>query len=270
LGSIPRQIEGVQFGAIQVAIIPPEFYVGVDERFEVMATPGLVDSLQHGQRIAADPAVLKLMLGLGADKGLHGAGMFIAQPDSIVSKAPIRHLADFEGKKIRIFASDFESAAFKRLGATPIAMTLGDVLPALQQGAIDGAMAGITVFNAFHYQDAAKYVTESNQPSIFLMLEVSKKWYESLPPDLQQVIDKDAKAETIAINPVAIDIFNKARQSWVDKGGELISLPPDEQAKMVQMISSVGEDISKAKPAVHDSYEIVADAAKRTRQAPTQ
>jgi hypothetical protein len=55
LGSIPRQIEGTQFGAIQCAIIPPEFFVGVDERFEVMAAPGLVDSLDHGQRLAADP-----------------------------------------------------------------------------------------------------------------------------------------------------------------------------------------------------------------------
>ena len=75
LGSIPRQIEGTQFGAIQAANIPPEFFVGVDERFEVMAAPGFVDSLEHGQRVAADPAVLKLMLGLGADKGLHGVGL---------------------------------------------------------------------------------------------------------------------------------------------------------------------------------------------------
>src|ERR1700751_1608183 len=71
LGSIPRQIEGVQFGSIQVAVVPPEFFVGVDERFEVMAAPGLVDSIEHGQRVAADPAVRKLMFGLGANKGLH-------------------------------------------------------------------------------------------------------------------------------------------------------------------------------------------------------
>ena len=56
--------------------------------------------MEHGQRVAADPAVLKLMLGLGADKGLHGVGLFIAQPSSIVSKTPIRHLADFKDKKI--------------------------------------------------------------------------------------------------------------------------------------------------------------------------
>jgi TRAP-type C4-dicarboxylate transport system substrate-binding protein len=270
LGSIPRQIEGVQFGAIQVAVVPPEFFVGIDERFEVMAAPGLVNSIEHGQRLAADPAALKLMLGLGANKGLHGAGMFIVQPDSLASKAPIRSLADFKGKKIRIFASDFQSEALKRLGATPVAMTLADVLPALQQGAIDGAIAGITVFSAFHYQDAAKYVTEINQPSIFLMVEISKTWYDSLPPDLQKIIDKDAATETVAINPAALDFFNKARATWTASGGELISLSPAEQATLMQTITGVGEDVSRPKPALHDAYEIVADAAKRTAPGPTQ
>jgi TRAP-type C4-dicarboxylate transport system substrate-binding protein len=270
LGSIPRQIEGVQFGSIQVAVVPPEFFVGVDERFEVMAAPGLVNSIEHGQRLAADPAVLKLMLGLGANKGLHGVGMFIVQPDSLASKAPMRNLADFKGKKIRIFASDFQSEALKRLGATPVAMTLADVLPALQQGAIDGAIAGITVFSAFHYQDAAKYVTEINQPSIFLMVEISKTWYDSLPPDLQKIIDKDAAAETVAINPAAIALFNKARETWTASGGELISLAPEEQAKLMQTIASVGEDVSRPKPLLHDAYEIVAEAAKRTAQGATQ
>ena len=167
LGSIQRQAEGVQFGAIQCQVVPPEFLVGIDERFQVMATPGLVDSMAHGQRLAADPAVLKLMLSLGADKGLHGVGLFMANPSSVIAKTPIRHLADFKGKKIRIFASPFQSVAFDRLGATPVAMSLADVLPALQQGAIDGAVASDTIFNAFHYQDAAKYVTETGQPAIF-------------------------------------------------------------------------------------------------------
>ncbi len=149
-------------------------------------------------------------------------------------------------------------------------MTLGDVLPALQQGAIDGAVAGITVFSAFHYQDAAKYVTEINQPQIFLMLEISKKWYESLPVDLQQIIDKDGARETVAINPAAIDLFNKARQAWTAKGGELIGLPANEQAKMMQTLSSVGDDVSKSKPALRTAYEIVAAAAKRTQLSPSQ
>ncbi|MFZ3359408.1 MAG: TRAP transporter substrate-binding protein DctP, partial [Xanthobacteraceae bacterium] len=128
LGSIPRQTEGVQFGAIQCQVVPPEFLVGIDERFEVMASPGLVTSMAQGQRLAADPQVLKLMLSLGANKGLHGVGLFMVNPSAIASKTPIRHLTDLKGKKIRIFASQFQSVAFDRLGATPVAMSLGDVL----------------------------------------------------------------------------------------------------------------------------------------------
>jgi TRAP-type C4-dicarboxylate transport system substrate-binding protein len=270
LGSIPRQIEGVQFGAIQAAVIPPEFYVGVDERFGIMAAPGLVESQQHGQRLTADPAVLKLMLGLGADKGLHGVGLFIALPSCLIARTPVRHLADLEGKKIRIFASDFQSVALKRLGATPVAMTLGDVLPALQQGAIDGAISGITVYTTMHYNDAAKYVTEINQPAIFLILEISGKWYASLPPDLQKVIDAAGARESVAINPVTTEGYEQARKDWVARGGELIKLPPNEQSEMMATLASVGEEVSKAKPLLHEAFEVVADAAKRTRQSPSQ
>src|SRR6202034_4680829 len=131
LGSIPRQTEGVQFGAIQCQVVPPEFLVGIDERFEVLAAPGLVTSMAQGQRLAADPAVRQLMLGLGADKGLHGAALLMSTRCSVIAKAPLRHLADFKGKKIRIFASEFESVAIRRVGAPRKPMTLAEVLPAL-------------------------------------------------------------------------------------------------------------------------------------------
>src|SRR6202048_839895 len=45
LGAIPREIEGVQFGAIQGYVGPPEFLVGIDERYEVLSAPGLVADL---------------------------------------------------------------------------------------------------------------------------------------------------------------------------------------------------------------------------------
>jgi len=267
LGSIPRQIEGVQFGAIQCAVIPPEFYVGIDERFEVMTAPSLVDSLEHGQRVAADPAVLKLMLGLGTGKGLHGVGLFMATPSSVISKSPIRHLADFKGKKIRVFASQFQTVALERLGATPVAMTLADVMPALQQGTIDGAIAALNVYTPMHFQDAAKYVTDTGQPAIFLIVEISSRWYDTLPTDLQKIIDKDAAAETVAINPVAIEVVEKMHKGWVAGGGELINLPPDEQSAMLKILATVGDDVSKTKPELSAAYQLVKDAARRTRQA---
>jgi len=262
LGSIPRQIEGVQFGSIQAVALPPEFCVGIDERFEVLTAPALVSSMRQAEAVAADPAVQKLMLGLGANKGLHGVGLFIATPSSIVSREPIRHLADFKGKKIRVFTSDFQKVSLERLGATPVAMTLGDVLPAIQQGAIDGALAGMPVYTTMHYVDAAKYVTETGQPFIFLIAEVSQKWYASLPKDLQAIIDKDGAAMARQNYKFAVDFLKKATKDWVTEGGELISLPPDEQSAMMETLASVGQDISKPKPQLAAAYKIVTDSAR--------
>src|SRR5271155_4541759 len=72
-------------------------------------------------------------------------------------------------------------------------------------------------------------------------------------------------AAQAAIYPVAIDIVEKARQGWTATGGALISLPPEEQAQMMKIFSSVGADVSKAKPLLNDAYTIVTEAAARTR-----
>jgi TRAP-type transport system periplasmic protein len=262
LGSIPRQIEGTQFGAIQCTVIPPEFFIGLDERFEVLAAPGLVGSMAQGQRVATSPDVLHLMLGLGANKGLRGVGLFIAEPNEIAAKTPIRHLADLQGKKLRIFASDFQSVAFKRLGVTPVAMSPGDVLAAIQQGALDGTTAGVELLSGLHFYDSAKYITMAGVSSIFIVAEVSQKWYDSLPKDLQQIIDQDGAKVSLDVNPHAEQILDDARKVWQTSGGELIDLPADEQSELVKTLASVGDDVSKTKPNVSAAYQIVKDAAQ--------
>ncbi len=265
LGSIPRQIEGTQFGAIQCAIIPPEFFVGLDERFEVLAAPGLVTSVAQGHRVAADPQVQKFYLGLGADKGLHGVAVAYAEPSEVISKNAIRHVADFKGKKLRIFASEFQSAAFKRLGANPVAMSPSDVMPAIQQGSLDASVAGVELLSGLHFYDAAKYVTMTNHAAIFYLIELSKRWFDALPADLQQIVERDAASVATSFAPRATEIDEAANKAWTDAGGELISLPADEQAAMIKTMATVGADISKDKPTLAAAYKVVSDAAQRNQ-----
>jgi TRAP-type transport system periplasmic protein len=263
LGTIPRQIEGTQFGSIQCAIIPPEFYVGIDERFEVLAAPGLVTSAAQAEKVVADPNVLKFYLALGANKGLHGVAVGFAEQSEVIAKNAIRHLDDFKGKKLRIFASDFQKASFSKLGVTPIAMSPSDVMPALQQGSLDASVAGIQLLSGLHFFDAAKYITMTNHAAIFYTVEISKKWYDSLPPDLQQIVDKDAAATALAFNPRAQQIEDAAVKAWTTGGGEFVNLPADEEADMIKTMSGVGADISKEKPQVAEAFKIVSDAAQR-------
>jgi len=105
----------------------------------------------------------------------------------------------------------------------------------------------------------------TNQPAIFLIAVVNKKWYDSLSPDLQQIVDKEGEAQAVAIGQFATEHRKKAEADWAAAGGELINLPPDEQASMLKTLSSVGADVSKARPAVAAAYKVVSDAAQRLR-----
>jgi TRAP-type transport system periplasmic protein len=264
LGPIPREIEGVQFGAIQGYIGPPEFLVGVDDRFEVLSAPGLVTDMAHGVRVTGDPEMQKTMFALGANKGIHGVALFVSQPSSIVSRTAIRHLSDIRGKKLRVLAADMQQEMLKRLGASPIAMTLGDVLPAIQQGAIDGAVLAVTVDTTMRYYDAAKYITTTGQPFIFSMSFLSKKWFDGLPKDLQTILDTDAGKAAAEVNPWAADFYNKEAQVWAQHG-EIINLPANEQAEMMSTLQTVGQDIVKRKPDLAQPYDVFAAVAKRTK-----
>ena len=265
LGAIPRQIEGVQFGSIQGWIGPPEFLVGVDDRYQALSAPGLFTSEDQDVRVINDPPVRDMMLGLGGDKGLAGVALAPIGPSSIITRKPINHLADFKGLKIRVLASPFQLEMVKRMDASPVAMTLADVLPALQQGAIDGGLATITVYTTFHYQDAAKYVVESDQPYLNSIVVMSKTWVGSLPPDLQKIVRDDATEVSAGIVPFVKDFFAASRKAWTDNGGELTSLPAGEQAALIEKVSSIGIDLSASDPGLNAAVKTAFASAKRNQ-----
>ena len=265
LGSIPRQIEGTQFGSIQGWVGPPEFLVGVDERYEALSAPALFTSQDQDVRVINDPPVRDMMLGLGANKGLTGVGLFPLGPSSVDSRKPVRHLADFKGMKIRVLASPFQLEMIKRMDGSPVAMSLADVLPALQQGAIDGALSTITVFTTLHFLDAAKYSIEIGQPYVNTIAVLSKKWFEALPADLQKVLQDDGAKVSKDIVPWVNEFFAAQQKVWTDKGGEMINLPADEQAAMIAKFGSVGNDLSKDKPALNKAVELVVESAARNK-----
>ncbi|MBI2318847.1 MAG: TRAP transporter substrate-binding protein [Betaproteobacteria bacterium] len=162
LGAIPRQIEGTQFGSIQAYIGPPEFLTGLDSRYELLSAPGLFKDSEHASRTLNDREFKAAFLALGANKGLKGIGLFLYGPLMFNTRTPVRTLADFEGLKVRVLAGAMQMNQMRRLKGTPVPMSLGEVLPAVRQGALDGSMSAQPVFTAFRYWDAAKYIYESN------------------------------------------------------------------------------------------------------------
>ena len=248
LGSIPRQIEGTQLGAIQCWIGPPEFLVGVDRRFEILSAPGLFQDEKQAFRVFDDADFNKAFLALGSDKGLTGAALFYTGPSSYDMRVPVRHIADLKDKKIRVLASEFQTEPLKLLGATGVPLSLGDVLPALQQGAVDGAYGAVSVFNALKYFDAAKYMLETRQAYFYSVAMLSKKWLDKLPPDLQSQVLLTSKQVASEVIPWTVDFLDQQRKAWVANGGEMIYLPDSEFKELMQKTRPVGDDLVKERP----------------------
>jgi TRAP-type C4-dicarboxylate transport system substrate-binding protein len=265
LGSIPRMIEATQLGSIQIWVGPPEFLVGVDQRFELLSVPGLFESSEHALRTIADPQFAKAFFDLGTNKGLMGISLFFTGPTVFDMRTPLRSLADLKGKKVRVLASPFQMEQLTRLGATGVPLTLGDVLPALQQGTLDGAMGALPVFSALQYQDTAKYIVQSNQSYIFSEAFVSKRWFDALPADLKAAVLATSQMAGAEAIPWALDFLVSQRKAWLDKGGEVMALTPADKTELMAKMSLVGPDIVKAKPELKSLWDIMVAAAGRSK-----
>jgi TRAP-type C4-dicarboxylate transport system substrate-binding protein len=263
LGTIPRMIEGTQFGSIQGFVGPPEFLSAVDSRFEVLSAPGLFKDIPHARRTLEDPEFDAAFLALGANKGLKGIGLFINGPAAIVTRAPVRKLADLEGKKVRVLASPLQIEQMRRLKATPVPMSLGEVLPALQQGALDGMMGG-PVFTVFKFYDVAKYMYEPNHLIVTTMTVINKGWFDKLAPDLQKVVADAGVKATQDVYQYTIDYLAKQRDGWTAAGGEITQPTAAEHAQLMKLMLPIGDEVTSRKPEEKALFELLQRAAKRT------
>jgi TRAP-type C4-dicarboxylate transport system substrate-binding protein len=255
----------VQFGSIQAWMGPPEFLVGVDERFEAMSAPGLFSSVDQVMKVAQDPSIQKAFYAQGEPKGLTGFGFAPIGPSSILTKKQVTKLVDLAGMKIRVLASPFQLELIRRMGASPIAMTLADVLPGLQQGTIDGTLTTMTIYTTMHYYDVGKFVIQTDQPYVNSIGVVSKKWMDTLPPDLQKVVRDSGAKVTAEITPYVKEFFAEQEKIYVSKGGTISQLPKAEHDAMIAKVSSIGDDLSKSKPGLNQMVKALFEVAARNK-----
>ena len=265
LGQIPRMVEGVVTGTIESFVTPYSFLVGTEPRYQIFDAIGVFHSPEHLNRVLLDPQFRARALALGESKGLKGVGHFYNSPVIVLSKKPIRGLADFKGQKIRVFATPLQIEPMKLLGSTPVPMALGEVLPALQSGTIDGLLAGIPVLTAMKFYDAAKAITEIHPSIVVSTLVANKRWFDGLAPDLQAaVVEVGAQTDKEAFG-FASAIVERANAGWTANGGQLLKLPPPEQAKMMGELKALGTQILSQNPQVKVEYDELLKVAERVK-----
>ncbi len=104
------------------------------------------------------------------------------------SKHPITTPADLKGLKMRVQQGRVFADTVNGLGASAVPMPWGEVVPAAQQGVIDGADLPIVNINALKIYEVSKYTSMTYHNYGPTVLVVNLDIWKSLPADQQKLI----------------------------------------------------------------------------------
>jgi TRAP-type mannitol/chloroaromatic compound transport system substrate-binding protein len=174
-------------------------------------------------------------------------------------RKPIKTIKDFNGLRMRI--PGLAGKVYEKVGVSVKLLPGGEIFPALQRGVIDAAeFVGPYQDRKLGLMNAAKYyyTTGWHEPSNVSELLMNKKTWESLPPDLQAVVENAAAA----CNETSFAWSNannaEALQDLVKNHGVKVDSLPDEIVETLRKLTFETLDELTAKDAlakkVHDHY----------------
>lgn len=170
----------------------------------------------------------------GGNSGLQFAGWFNKE---------IKSLDDIQGLKMRIGGIGGE--VFKKAGGLPVNMPGGEIFPSLQSGALDAA-EWVGPYNDLSfglYQAASFYYSSGwQEPTATLEFLINEKAFNTLPKDLQAIVEVAAKAA----HADTLDVYTAKNSAdfkvLVEKHGvQVKTFPPEVMAKLKVMTAEVIE-----------------------------
>lgn len=187
----------------------------------------------------------------------------------------VRKIDEVRGLKLS-FPNRFTNQFVLRLGAIPVGLPPASVPAALAQGVIDGAILPWNAVLSDGIVDAAGAHTEFSMDRAIststFVLAMNKGKYESLPDDLQAVIDKNSGIIISAAAGASVDAGGaQARKAALEKSNEIISLDSAETERWqlvarileASWIAEMTEKGTDARALVQQARDLVAKHTSR-------
>ncbi len=186
LGTIAQHLQGMQNGSIHGIFFPNGFYGPIVPEIMVMDLAFFFPDAEWVYKMLNKGYIEPLYKAMEA-KGLLLFAVPPAPDREIFLTPKITSLSEFQGKRIRTFSSPICQQSIAAMGFTPVNLDSGEVPVAIQQGTIDG----IEVDISFWYSQKlfkSQYSLDFYKGSISHTATISKRWYDTLPPDIQKAI----------------------------------------------------------------------------------
>ena len=236
LGTIAQMIAALQAGSVHGMIFPAGFVSAAVPSISMFDLPFLLPAAPAN--ITAFTAQSKAAVKMKEEaeqKGIRVIGFHGIGPQSFLTKFPVHKLADIQGKKFRVIPSPARVGAYQDWGGVARPMELSEVYTALQQGALDGMENPPDVIYKMKLYEVAKYYTVTEHFAYVSNIIVSKKWFDGLPKDLQDVVTKAGK-DTIAFADVAFTKSQNDSLAALKKISTVTNMPPAEIQKMKDLV----------------------------------
>ncbi len=130
-----------------------------------------------------------------AFKDVKVLAMFTTAPSNIMSRVPVKTLADLKGLELR--ASGGASQALKLLGATPVSMPMPDTPEALQKGVVKGLFTSLEVLKDFNFAELCRYETVTNLQVYPFSVVMNREAWDRLPADVKAVFDELRREQSL-------------------------------------------------------------------------
>src|SRR5215510_260704 len=131
---------------------------------------------------------------------------------------------------------------------------------------VAGMIAGIAPFTAFKYYDIAKPMTYLPSTTLVAPILVNRQFMKSLGPELEAIVREEARKAEVLFTDWNVADIKRAEDVWRKNGGELITLPPAEAKRYLDLVAPVATSVLSANPQVKDDYEALLAAAQKYRQ----
>ena len=175
--------------------------------------------------------------------GLHILFMSMANPVVVYSKNPINKLDDFKGIKIR-YASLANKIMLDALGATTLLIQPPESQDALNKGIAQAATFPHEAGLAYDLASVVKYAIHPGMASATFAMAMNPAKYNSLPPDLKALLDKESGvAAAVSFGAAWKDQEKHALEiETKQKGLQVIELPAGEVAKLKALAKAQTEE----------------------------
>lgn len=164
--------------------------------------------------------------------------MFVSAPSSIMSKKPIRTLAELKGVDLR--ASGGAGEVLKAWGANLNGMPQSETPEALQKGVVQGLFSSLEVLKDFKFAELCRYVTITDQVIYPFAVVMNLDKWNKLPDDVKKVMD-DLRVEQAEWTGTYMDNHVTESIEWSKQTYqvEFIQLPPEEKAKWDALLEPI-------------------------------